>query len=42
MTYKGTFAEFAQAQRHRTLDYKMEMLEEKEYFIPPIILDDAH
>ena len=38
--YKGSFAQLAQAQRHRTLDYKMERLEEKEYFIPPIILDD--
>lgn len=39
-SYKGSFVEFAQAQRHRTLDYKIEMLDEKEYFIPPIILDD--
>lgn len=39
-TYKGSFAELAQAQRHRTLDYQMEMLEEKEYFIPPIIAED--
>lgn len=38
--YKASFAELAQAQRHRTLDYKMEMLDEKEYFIPPIIKDD--
>ena len=40
VTYKGTFAELAQAHRHRTLDYQMERLSEKEYFIPPIILDD--
>ena len=39
-TYKGSFAELAQAHRHRTIDYQMEMLEEKEYFIPPIIQDD--
>lgn len=39
-TYKGTFAEYAQAQRHRTLDYQLEMLDKKEYFIPPIIMDD--
>lgn len=38
--YKGSFAQLAQAHRHRTLDYQMEMLEEKEYFIPPIIADD--
>lgn len=38
--YKASLAELAQAQRHRTLDYQMELLEEKEYFIPPIITDD--
>ena len=39
-TYKGTYAQLAQAHRHRTLDYEMERLENKEYYIPPIILDD--
>ena len=39
-TYKGTYAQLAQAHRHRTLDYKMERLENKEYYIPPIIRDD--
>ena len=39
-TYKGSFAELAQAHRHRTLDYQMELLEEKEYFVPPIIASD--
>ena len=39
-TYKGSFAEFAQAQRHRTLDYQLEIMDEKEYFVPPIIQDD--
>ncbi len=38
--YKGSFAQFAQAHRHRTLDYQLEMLDEKEYFIPPIIMTD--
>lgn len=38
--YKGSFAQLAQAHRHRTLDYQMEMTEKKEYFIPPIIADD--
>lgn len=38
-TYKGSFAQLAQAQRHRTLDYQMEILEEREYYIPPIIED---
>ena len=29
-TYMGSFASLAQAQRHRTLDYQMEMLDKKE------------
>lgn len=36
-TYKGTFAEFAQAQRHRTIDYKITIPEKNEYYIPLII-----
>ena len=39
-TYKGSFAQLAQAHRHRTLDYQMEFLDKKEYFVPPIIEDD--
>ena len=39
-TYKTTFAGLAQAQRHRTLYYQMELLDEKEYYIPPILEDD--
>ncbi len=38
--YKGSFAQLAQAQRHRTLNYQAEMLDEKEYFVPPIIEDE--
>lgn len=38
--YKGSFAQYAQAHRHRTLNYQLQMLDEKEYFIPPIIEDD--
>ncbi len=38
--YKVSFAELAQAQRHRTLDYKMERTDEKEYFVPPILEND--
>ncbi|MBR4618507.1 MAG: FAD-dependent thymidylate synthase [Bacilli bacterium] len=37
--YKGSFAYLAQAHRHRTLDYQMEITEDKEYFVPPIIID---
>lgn len=40
ITYKGSFAEFAQAQRHRTLQYKIRLLDKPEYFVPPIINDD--
>ena len=36
-TYYGSFAELAQAQRHRTIDYQMEINDKKEYFIPPLI-----
>ncbi len=38
--YKGSLAQLAQAQRHRTLDYQMEFLDKKEFFIPPIIQDE--
>lgn len=38
--YKGSFAQLAQAQRHRTLDYQMELREEKEFYIPPILQDN--
>lgn len=38
--YKGSFVQVAQAQRHRTLDYQIELLPEKQYFIPPIIEGD--
>ena len=38
--YNASFAYLAQAQRHRTLDYQMEILDKKEYYIPPIIADD--
>lgn len=39
-TYKGTFAEFAQAQRHRTLDYKITLPKENEFYVPLIIKDN--
>lgn len=38
--YKMSFAGLAQAQRHRTLDYKIERTNEKEYFVPPILEND--
>ncbi len=39
--YKGSFSQYAQAHRHRTLDYQLEILDEKEYYIPPILADDS-
>lgn len=38
--YKGSFTQLAQAQRHRTIDYQMQMEDSKEYFIPPILMND--
>lgn len=37
LAYKGSFAQVAQAQRHRTLEYSIEMLEKPEFYIPPIL-----
>lgn len=37
VSYKGSFAQLAQAHRHRTLEYSMKLLEKKEYFVPPIL-----
>ncbi len=39
-TYKASFAQLAQAQRHRTLNYQIQVLDDKEYFVPPIIASD--
>lgn len=41
-TYLASFAELAQAQRHRTLSYEMMLLNKPEYFVPPIIRGTAH
>lgn len=40
VNYEGSFAQFAQAQRHRTLDYEMKILEEDKFFVPPILDND--
>ncbi len=37
VNYLGSFAEFAQAERHRTLKYEMTLLDVPQYYIPPII-----
>lgn len=39
-TYLGTMAQLAQAHRHRTLDYQVEYLDKKEYYVPLILIDD--
>lgn len=36
-TYLASFAELAQAQRHRTLSYEIQLLDDPQYYIPPII-----
>lgn len=36
-TYLASFAQLAQAQRHRTLAYEMTLLDKAQYYIPPII-----
>lgn len=36
-TYLASFAQLAQAQRHRTLSYEMKLLDTPQYYIPPII-----
>lgn len=36
-TYEGTFSQLAQAQRHRTLQYKMRLLNEVKFYVPKII-----
>lgn len=35
--YLATFAQVGQAQRHRTIHYEITLLEEPQYFVPPII-----
>ncbi len=38
--YVGSFAQLAQAQRHRSLDYEMTILPDKEFFVPMLIRED--
>ena len=37
VTYLASFAQLAQAQRHRTLSYEITLLNEPKYYVPPII-----
>lgn len=36
-TYKGTFAQYAQTHRHRTLWYKLKFLDTFEYYVPELL-----
>lgn len=36
-TYKGSLAQLAQAHRHRTLDYSITLLDNNEFYVPPIL-----
>lgn len=38
-TYLASFAQLAQAQRHRTLSYEMLLLDTPQYYIPPLIVN---
>lgn len=40
VNYSGSFAQLAQAQRHRTLDYSMSFSSEKEFFVPHLISEN--
>ncbi|MEG1751804.1 MAG: FAD-dependent thymidylate synthase [Clostridia bacterium] len=35
--YKGSFAQLAEAQRHRTIGYNINLLNKNEFYIPPIL-----
>ena len=37
INYLASFAQLAQAQRHRTISYEIKLLEKPQYYIPPII-----
>lgn len=40
VNYLGSFAQLAQAQRHRTLNYDLKQLDQKQYYIPKLIEND--
>ena len=39
-TYEASFAELAQAQRHRTINYDIQLLNDTKFFVPPILKGD--
>ena len=40
IAYLGSFAQLAQAQRHRTISYKLRFLPENKFYVPPILKSD--
>ena len=40
VAYKASFAQLAQAHRHRSLNYRFRFLKNNEFYIPPIIKDN--
>ena len=40
-TYKGSYAQFAQIQRHRSIDYSITLLDNNTFYVPPIIANDT-
>ena len=38
--YQASFAEYAQAQRHRSITYHLELMKNPKYFLPPILEND--
>ncbi|MFQ6752535.1 MAG: FAD-dependent thymidylate synthase [Clostridia bacterium] len=38
VSYKGSLAQLAQAHRHRTIRYNMTLLEDPEFFVPPLLV----
>lgn len=41
VNYLASFAQLAQAQRHRTISYEMSLLESPTFYVPPIIENNA-
>lgn len=40
-SYEGSFSSLAQAQRHRTLSYEMQVLPEKRFYVPKILFQSS-
>lgn len=42
LAYEGSFAQLAQAQRHRTIQYKMELPKKPKFYVPPILKSEPN